>query len=279
MPTFLSRVSLLAAALLVLVACGALHDLPKCPPFCLPPPLGTATPTPTPTPSPTSSPTPTATAPSSTTPTPPAPTETPRPSSQRLTSGKAHIRVDLSSFAVATPYVAKDPKTGKPVTVQLDVYDVGTLLWDPLPAWPTKVRSPALALVLRGTDAKSMRLQARWSANVAYDGTPGLPESQMCGEGFGARQALALGAWPTVGITVEWAPGLLRVSTPGGSRELHQHVEGPGFGYFVPGVPRPPKGIGWSYSPDWSAIAHGGLVEFRRFEAVGPQSDQVAACP
>jgi hypothetical protein len=196
-----------------------------------------------------------------------------------LTSGKAHIRADLSSFAVATPYVTTDPKTGKPVTVQLDVYDVGTLLWDTLPAWPGKVTTPALALVLRGTDSRSMKLQARWSSNITYDGTPGLPESQMCGEGLNARQSIPLGAWPIVDITVEWAPGLLRVSTPGGSRDLHQHAEAPGFGYFVPGVPRPPKGIGWSYSNDWSAITHGGRVEFRGFEAVGAQSDQVAGCP
>lgn len=260
---------------LLLAACG--HPIP-CPPLCLPQPTPTpATATPTATP--------TATTPGAT------PTPRPEPSPppvevRQLTSGRAVFEVDLAGFAVPSP--VPNPKAGQPNEpneLQLDSFAFATLAWLPPGSgsdrYPT---TPALQLGLRGVEASpclvkpcagKVALEVRYSANVRYDRTL-TDEKAMCGAGTRPPQWIPLGPGPKVRVVLEWEPGFVRASTPAGSWTATQGAAGPGFGWWVPGIP--PKGLGWAYKDDWTLQAHGGSAQLLGWEAVGEQPP-LGACP
>ena len=274
----MNRLPLLLLLPLLLTACPP-PPIP-CPPNCPPPATSTPTNPPTlPTPRPTATPSPTV-----------RPTAVPPVQVQQLTRGRAVFELDLAGFAVPTP--VPNPKAGQPGEpneIQLDSFAAVTAAWvDPGPPVPGPnryPRTPAFQLGLRGTDSRpclvkpcggKMALEVRFSSNITYDRTQS-DESAMCGAGTRPAQWLPLGPGPRVRITEEWGPGFFRVSTPVASWQTNQGAQGPGFGWWVEGIP--PKGLGWSYSPDWVFQSHGGSAQLLEWVAVGDVQPPLGACP
>lgn len=267
---------------LLLSAC---HDVPPLPPIGCPP-ICIVTQTPTPTPQASASPTETPSAPPSSTSTA---TRTPTippvssPSVRPLTGGRAVVRIHFGAFVPATP---------APDGTQLDTFAAATLCWDDPPQGP-RATTPCLELQLRGVGPRfcdgavwspntgapcypdELGLVARYSANPNHDFSEP-DESKHCGEGIPFRRRMPIGPGPFVDVTVEWAPGLLRVSALGRTWEATRGTRSPGFGHFWPGIPRE-RGIGWSRWP-WLLSRHGGSAELLSWEQVDPQRLMVP-CP
>ena len=275
----MNRLPFLFLLPLLLTACPP-PPIP-CPPNC--PPPATATPT-----NPPTLPTPRATA----TPPPAAATATPtqEPADEgQLTRGWEEYEIDLTGFVVPTP--KRNPKAGQPNEpneIQLDSFAAVTAAWvapgPPVPGPNRYPKTPAFQLGLRGTDARPclakpcagrMALEVRFSSNIAYDRTL-TDESRMCGAGTRPSAWLPLGPGPKIRVTAEWGPGFFRVSTPVASWQTNQGADGPGFGWWIEGIPL--KGLGWSYEQDWTLKAHGGTTRRINRKAVGVQPP-LGACP
>jgi len=200
------------------------------------------------------------------------PTVVPPVQVQQLTRGKAVFELDLTGFIPAA---------------DLDSYAFATLAWLPPGSGPDRYPStPAFQLGLRGTDprpclakpcAGRVALEVRFSSNIAHDRTLA-DESLMCGAGTRPAQWLPLGPGPKIRVTAEWGPGFFRASTPVASWQTSQGADGPGFGWWVPGIP--PKGLGWSYEDAWTLQAHGGSARLLSWEPTGsdPQPP-LGSCP
>lgn len=206
-----------------------------------------------------------------------APTVSPTPANVQpflAASGRAVVRFDLSHF-IPAPMAADG--------TQLDTYAGGYLLQAPASAHPT---TSAMELQIGGVGPAlclsapcgptALGLVVRWSSDIAYDGTPGLPESRMCGEGINKGRRLPIGPGPIVDVVVEWGPGFVRVTTPtGASWTAHQGAAAPGFGVFVAGLANPPKGIGWARAP-WTLQDHGGSAQLMDWSG---QPGPIGTCP
>lgn len=263
---WLATMKVLALVLAVLWLSACVPPVPPCP-GCLP----TSTPTPVSTPDVKPTPQPTVT---------PTPGSIPAGALAPLTSGRAVLEVDLSGFTGAKG---------------IDTFALATFCFqDPHAPVPKAKRpqTPCIQVGLRGTDPSpcllkpcqgKVALELRYSANIRFDGTI-TDESKMCGSGTRPGQWVPLGPGPVVTITLEWAPGFVRGTTPAGSAELHQGAAVgspprssalPAFGWWCEGIPK--GGIGYAYLEIWTGQHWGASVKLRSW--TGTTGGALGVCP